>query len=157
MRTRILQLFFVSATLVGAATMPKFPTLAMSVGVHDATIVFGPPRAMPSVTGAAFSADEVLDQTKTLPDGAHRTQSSVIGHLFRDSQGRTRVEQVWKAAPIWTTEIFDPVEGFAYILDEQHKVAHRMAIQQSQPQPVAIGQGAGLSRPTTEERATRTS
>jgi hypothetical protein len=72
--------------------------LPMNVGVHEVTIVFGPPRAMPSVTGAAYSADEVLEYTKTLPDGTHTTQSSVIGHLFRDSQGRTRVKQVWKAA-----------------------------------------------------------
>ena len=99
MRTRIVPLFFVSAIFIGAATMPKFPSLSMSVGVHEATIVFGPPRATPSVTGAAYSADEILEQTKTLPDGTHTTQSSVTGHLFRDSQGRMRMEQLCK--PGW--------------------------------------------------------
>ena len=137
MSTRIIPLLFVSALFIGAATIPTFPSLSMNVGVHEATIVFGPPRATPSVTGAAYSADEVLEYTTTLADGTHRTQSSVISHLFRDSQGRIRVELAWKAAPIWTTEIIDPVEGFAYILDDQQKIAHRMAMQPSQPQPAA--------------------
>ncbi len=156
MRIRIVPLYFVSALFIGAATMPKFPSLSMNVGVHEATIVFGPPRAMPSVTGAAYSADEVLEYKKTLPDGTHTTQSSVIGYLSRDSQGRTRVKQVWKAAPIWTTEIFDPVEGFAYILDEQQKIVHRMAIRPPQPQPVANRQGAALPQTTTEKLGTQT-
>ena len=104
----------------------------MRVGVHEATIVLGPPRATPSVTDAAYPADEVLEYTTTLADGTHRTQSSVIGHLFRDSHGRIRVEKAWKPAPIWTTEIFDPVEGFGYFLDDQQKIAHRMAMQPSQ-------------------------
>jgi hypothetical protein len=153
MRNRIVPLFFVSAIFIGAATMPKFPSLSMYVGVHEATIVFGPPRVTPSVTGAAYSADEVLEQTKTLSDGTHTTQSIVTGHLFRDSQGRMRVEQLGKAAPIWMTEIFDPVDGFAYILDEQHKIAHRMAIQ---PEPGAANEGAALPQTTTEKLGTQT-
>ena len=156
MGNRIVPLFFVSAIFIGAATMPKFPSLSMYVGVHEATIVFGPPRAMPSVTGAAYSADEVLEQTKTLPDGTHTIQSSVTGHLFRDSQGRMRVEQLGKAAPIWMTEIFDPVDGFAYILDEQHKIAHRMAIQPPQPEPVAANARAVLPQTTTEKLGIQT-
>jgi hypothetical protein len=74
---------------------------------------------------------------KTLPDGAHKKQTRVVGHLFRDSQGRTRVEKLLKAAPIWTTEIFDPVEGLAYILEDEKKIAHRMVMQPPLPQPVA--------------------
>ena len=154
MRIRFVPLFFVSAILIGAT--PDFPSLSMSVKAGAATIVFGPPRATPKVTGAAYSADEVLEQTKTLPDGTHTTQSSVIGHLFRDSQGRMRVEQAWKAAPIWITEIFDPVKGCAYILDEQKKIAHSMAMPPSQPQPVATGQSALLPQTTTEKQGTRT-
>ena len=51
------------------------------------------------------------------------------------------MEQAWKAAPFWITEIFDPLGGFAYILDEQKKIAHRMAMQPRPPQPVATRQG----------------
>src|SRR5258706_15324870 len=125
---------------MGAAPTPQFPSLSMSVNVNEATIIFGPPSATQTVRGAAYSADQVLEQTKTLPDGTHTTRSSVIGHLFRDSRGRTRMEKAQKAAPFWITEIFDPVGGFAYILDEQKKIAHRMAMQPPPPQPVATRQ-----------------
>ena len=133
MKSRIAPLFFVSAIFICAAPMPKFPTLSMSVNVNEATIVFGPPRATPTITGAAYSADEGLERTETLPDGTQKTKSGVTGHLFRDSQGRTRTEQLWKPAPFWITEIFDPVQGFAYILDDQKKIAHKMALQPTPP------------------------
>lgn len=156
MSTRIIPLLFASALFIGAATMPTFPSLSMNVGVHEATIVFGPPTATPSVTGAAFSADQVLEYTTTLADGTSRMHSSVISHLFRDSQGRIRVEQAWKAAPIWTTEIFDPVEGFAYILDDQKQIAHRMAMQPSQPQLVPAHEGGVVPQTTTERLGAQT-
>jgi hypothetical protein len=156
MATRITPLFFASALVIGAATMPTFPILSMNVGVREATMVIGSPRVMPSVTGAAYTADEVLEYTKTLSDGAQRTQSSVVGHLFRDALGRMRVEQLCKAAPIWLTEIFDPVDGFAYVLDDQHKIAHRMAFQPPQPEPAAANEGAVLSQTTTEKLGTQT-
>src|SRR4051812_31254063 len=116
MKVRIAPLFFVSAIFICAAPMPKFPSLSMDVQVHEATIVFGAPVATPTMIGAAYSADEVLERMESLPDGTQKTKSSVIGHFFRDSQGRTRAEQVWKGAPVWTTQIFDPVAGFAYLL-----------------------------------------
>ena len=156
MSARIVLLFFLSTIFMGAVPTPEFPSLSMSVNVNEATIVFGPPRAPQTVTGAAYSADQVLEQTKTLQDGTHRTRSSVIGHLFRDSQGRARMEQAWKAAPFWITEIFDPVGGFAYILDEQKKIAHRMVIQPPPPQSVATRQSDGLLQTTTEKLGLQT-
>jgi hypothetical protein len=142
MSTRIIPLLFVSAQFIGATTMPTLPSLLMRVGSHEATIVLGPPGGTPSVTGAAYSADEVLEYTTTLADWTHRTQGSVIGHLFRDAHGRIRAEKAWKAAPIWTTEIFDTVEGFAYLLDDQQKIAtgwpcNRLNHSRSQPMSVA--------------------
>ena len=38
------------------------------------------------------------------------------------------MERAYKPAPIWLTEIFDPVAGVAYLLDDQKKVAHRMPL-----------------------------
>jgi hypothetical protein len=155
MTARVIPLLFTSALFIGAATMPTLPSLSMHVGVHEATIVFGRPKATPSVIHAAFSADQVLEYTTTLADRTPRTHSSVISHLFRDSQGRIRVEQALKAAPIWTTEIFDPVEGFAYLLDDQQKIAHRMAMQPSQ-QLVAAHEGGVLPQTTTEKLGAQT-
>jgi hypothetical protein len=58
-----------------------------------------------------------------------------------------------EGAPIWTTEIFDPVQGLAYVLDDQKKIAHRMAIRPSPPQPIATRASAGLQQTTTENPA----
>jgi hypothetical protein len=38
------------------------------------------------------------------------------------------MEQARKPAAIWITEILDPAGGFAYILDEQNKIAHKLAL-----------------------------
>lgn len=38
------------------------------------------------------------------------------------------MERAYKPAPIWLTEIFDPVAGVAYLLDDQKKIAHRMSL-----------------------------
>jgi hypothetical protein len=48
------------------------------------------------------------------------------------------MERAYKPAPIWLTEIFDPVGGVAYLLDDQKKVAHRM------PLPPAAGMAVSL-------------
>jgi hypothetical protein len=66
------------------------------------------------------------------------------------------VEKALKAAPIWTTEIFDPVEGFAYLLDDQQKIAHRMAMQPSQLQLVAAHEGGIVPQTATEKLGAQT-
>jgi hypothetical protein len=38
------------------------------------------------------------------------------------------MERAYKPAPVWLTEIFDPVAGVAYLLDDQKRVAHRMPL-----------------------------
>ena len=157
MSTRIVPLFFVSAIFIGAAPAQEFSSLSWSVRENEATIAFGPPRAMPSVTGAPYSADQVQEYTQTLADGTSTTKSGVIGHFFRDSQGRTRMERAYKPAPIWLTQIFDPVGGFGYVLDEPNKVAHRMALQPgSAVRPAATGQGATRPQRTSEKLGTQT-
>jgi hypothetical protein len=88
--------------------------------------MFGAPRPAPVVTGAPYSADQVQEYTP--PDGASNARSNVIGHFARDAQGRTRMERAYKPAPIWLTEIYDPVAGVAWLLDDQKKVAHRMTL-----------------------------
>lgn len=151
MSSRIVPLFFVSAIFIGAAPSQDFSS-SWSVRENEATIIFGPPRAIPSVSGAPYSADQVLEYTQTLADGTSTTKGGVIGHFFRDSQGRTRMEKAYKPAPIWLTQIFDPVGGFGYVLDEQNKVAHRMALQPgSAARPAATGQGATRPQTTSEK------
>jgi len=57
----------------------------------------------------------------------------VIGHFFRDSQGRTRTESALKSSPTWRIEILDPLAGVAYVLDDKNKVAHRTRTQATAP------------------------
>lgn len=115
------------------AAAQRFSTGSLSVGDHEVTIVFGPPAPKPTLTGAPYSADQIQDYTPKPGDGGRSATSDVIGHFYRDSQGRVRTEQAIKPAPVWLVEVFDPVAGFAYLLDEQKKIAHRMALPAAPP------------------------
>jgi hypothetical protein len=98
----------------------------------------------------------VSEHTQTLADGTHISQPQNVEHVSRDSQGRTRDEKpIFRAGGIVLgahppedfrlTEIADPVAGFAYVLDDQNKVAHRITMTQRPPGAprISIGPGAG--------------
>jgi hypothetical protein len=85
--------------------------------------------------GAPYSADIVVESTQTLADGNHISNRSV-GHVARDSEGRTRREQegalsvVTRTEPLITTKrttisIVDPVAGYSYSLNPEQKIAYR--------------------------------
>ncbi|HEV2731508.1 MAG TPA: hypothetical protein VGV15_15865 [Terriglobales bacterium] len=46
---------------------------------------FTAPRHGPVVTGAPYSAEEVVDHTQTLADGTHITQKTQVSKVFHDS------------------------------------------------------------------------
>ena len=83
-----------------------------------------------AVTGAPYSADQVQEHIGT-------TGTYVIGHFFRDSDGRTRTESALKSSPAWRIEILDPVAGVAYVLDDKNKAAHRTRTQATAPRRYA--------------------
>jgi hypothetical protein len=62
------------------------------------------------------------------------------------------MERAYKPAPIWLTEIFDPVAGVAYLLDDQKKVAHRMLLP---PAPATVAPPA-TPRATIEKLDSQT-
>jgi hypothetical protein len=106
-----------------------------------------------AVTGAPFSADRVSEHTQTLADGTHIHEDISTEHIARDSQGRTRVERPLLNAnqgmgAITAIQIFDPVAGAGYILDQQNKVAHRVPMQPVSPPPPPVrapgGGGGGI-------------
>ena len=117
--------------LVSAAMSQQFPSSSWNVKESEATFVVGAPRAAPIVTASPYSADEVQEYIS--PDGTSGPRSSVIGHFARDAEGRSRMERAYRPASIWLTEIFDPVAGVAYLLDDQKKVAHRMPLPPAAP------------------------
>ncbi|HEX4565550.1 MAG TPA: hypothetical protein VH138_02920, partial [Vicinamibacterales bacterium] len=94
------------------------------------------------IKGAPYSGDVIVSSSQTLADGNHIVHSDT-SHVFRDSAGRTRREQsgrmseVGRGQPIASTQgpivnIFDPVGGFSYSLDAEHKIAWRTPIGTSQ-------------------------
>jgi len=95
-------------------------------------VVFSDFHAMSEVVaGAPYSADTILEQKQNLPDGKIIRQTRTLLHYWRDSRGRVRVERALlpqKEMSITLVQIFDPVLGCGYILDDQHKVAHRVMI-----------------------------
>lgn len=90
----------------------------------------GPQRV---VTGAPYSADVNESSVQTLPDG-NTIQHTTTGHVARDSQGRTYVQQTTTGGPFGSngpmTRIFiaDPVGGYSYSLDPTTNIATRRAI-----------------------------
>jgi hypothetical protein len=127
-------------SLAGVSASAQFVYNAEIKG-DTAIVTFLSPRISngSGITEAPFTADRVSEYTQTLADGTHIRQPQNVEHVSRDSQGRTRNE-----TPIFTprgivlgvhppedfrlTEIVDPVAGFAYVLDDQNKVAHRITM-----------------------------
>ena len=84
------------------------------------------------VKGAPYSAQAVTESTQTLGDGNRIVRKSTAA-IFRDSEGRTRREQDFKAigplaadGPGQTIFISDPVAGVDYFLDVRNRTARKM-------------------------------
>jgi hypothetical protein len=116
--------------------------------------------------GAPYSADIVVESTQTLADGNHISNRSV-GHVARDSEGRTRREQegalsvVTRTEPIITTKrttisIVDPVAGYSYSLNPEQKIAYRTPLATSKELLDKVQAGVlaaqRTSQPMTEDQ-----
>ena len=104
-------------------------------GGRDARILGAGPGSREVVTGAPYSAVEVVQRQQTLANGnqiATKTQTNV----YRDSQGRIRTEET-VTRPGATGEttrtmvtIFDPVGGYEYALDSSSMTARQSGLPQ---------------------------
>jgi len=75
-----------------------------------------------AITGAPFSAQVVVENTRTLANGVHMSETAT-GAVYRDSQGRIRRDKP-RNGESEIAIIDDPVAGFAYRLHFfQHTVA----------------------------------
>ena len=126
-----------------------FPSASSRIQGDTLVVTFrGGPRFLGgAIRGAPYSGDYLSDHTQTLADGTHISQSNPTERVSRDSEGRTRTERPFPMAPLpqrvgkfSMIEIADPVAGFAYVLDDVNRVAHRIAL----PQRPQMG-GAGVS------------
>jgi hypothetical protein len=108
------------------------------------------PAVYTALPGRPFSAEELSQQKQKLADGSSVTRSSPSTFYYRDSSGRTRTErpltvlgQVKASAIPSIPEIFDPVSGYCYFLDEINRLTYRIAI----PQPIKILSPSKTSAP----------
>ena len=116
------------------------------------------------VKGAPYSADVIVGTKQTLADGNHISKEST-GRVYRDGEGRIRREQEGAVSVLsrtnavittrnMTTSIVDPVAGYSYSLDAEHKIAWRTPIGTSK-KLFDQAQAAGAQRssePMTEEQ-----
>ena len=82
------------------------------------------------VKGAPYSATAITEHTQTLSDGNQIIQKNEAAY-YRDSEGRTRIDQKLKTIGKWTAPgdpaqvitIFDPVTGNHYSLNSKTRIA----------------------------------
>src|SRR5262247_1977963 len=95
--------------------------------------ILGPKFALGKVVkGAPYSATATTETIQTLSDGNQIIRKNE-SKLYRDSEGRTRVEQTLETIGKWTAggeaqqNIFinDPVAGVSYSLDPRTHTAHK--------------------------------
>jgi hypothetical protein len=99
------------------------------------------------VTGKPYSADSITESTQVLADGNRITQRNE-SRFFRDSQGRTRLEQTLGSVgagaaasePVTLISINDPVAEVSYTLEPKTQTAR-----QFRPFKLAAGEIAGSS------------
>jgi hypothetical protein len=78
-----------------------------------------------AVRGLPYAAERVTETVRVLADGNRIVQRNTE-KLYRDADGRTRVESDWKGKPL--VQIQDPVAGMSYRLYPGAKTGYRMAI-----------------------------
>ena len=89
-------------------------------------------RQFVAVTGAPYSGEEIQERIQILADGT-RTTKRQTRKLFRDGQGRERIE---RGVTVLVIEIDDPVAGFRFMLDTARKVARRSKLVVAPPNTV---------------------
>lgn len=85
------------------------------------------------VRGAPYAAERLTETTQVLADG-NRIHGHYTEQLYRDGEGRTRIESDWSTGPL--VQIQDPVQNMSYRLYPNDKSGLSMAI--GAPAPAAI-------------------
>jgi hypothetical protein len=111
-----------SAALYGQGASEGSATYQFAVASGPRQVFSYSTIGSPVVTGRPYSATEERTSTQMLGDGTH-IETTETNRLFRDEQGRTRVER--KDGGI---SIYDPVAGFSAQLDPSTKTATKTIV-----------------------------
>jgi hypothetical protein len=71
-----------------------------------------------TTVGAPYSADAVTESTQVLPDG-NRINRKTTTRIYRDSEGRTRRDQLNEAGAVESTFVVDPSAGTSYVFEQR--------------------------------------
>ena len=87
--------------------------------------------------GAPYAAEAVTESLQVLSDG-NRIARKTTTRVYRDSEGRTRREQLTNTGTVQSVTISDPVAGSMYVLNPAERTAHRNGV-------FMAGAGGGFS------------
>lgn len=93
-----------------------------------------------TVRAAPYSGERVSESVQVLADG-NRIVQRRSEQLYRDGDGRTRVESDWMGRPL--VQIQDPVQGMSYRLYPREQTGIRMAMRT--PPPAGSGNASGMA------------
>jgi TonB family protein len=127
---------FALASLFGGAVVGQ--RAGQQVQPPSSQTIVKPAALPPLVAGAPYSGEEHRVRTRMLADGTRITENWPVRRLFRDSQGRTRLDRALLTSPDAPdmpriVEIGDPAAGVEYILEPLHKIAHRFKLSPADP------------------------
>jgi hypothetical protein len=125
------------------------PGMGRGGGPGGMGLVMAGPGARTPVTGAPFAGVEVMQVQQKFADGNTISRQDTT-KLFRDSQGRVRMEHTTtppgSQTAVSVVSIFDPVAGYSYVLNPADQTARKMAIPPPPP--------AGSTPPAPPQDAT---
>jgi hypothetical protein len=91
--------------------------------------------------GAPYSAEAMTETTQVLADGNRINRKSVT-RIYRDSDGRTRREEMDDTGSVVSVSIVDPVAHVSYVLNPASRTAYRDEVLLRTPMMRSGGAGA---------------
>ena len=151
--TMTLAALALAAPVAGQGVTVAQPVAVQGVPLHEAQLV-ATKQAIERVAvesritaGAPYAADSVTESVQVLSDG-NRIARKTTTKIYRDSEGRTRREQLSPTGDVQSVSISDPVAGSTYVLNPAAKTAHRNGVIMTSPTGVATASVASGSSGT---------
>ena len=124
-----LGLMTLASSGLGAQSVPVGPRFGSRPMMQAGPPMFGLMGGK-TVAGSPYSAQVTFEHAQTLSDGNLIDQKNTAT-VYRDSQGRTRLEETRPSNsgnPQQIIRITDPVARVSYVLDPAKKTAHRFTL-----------------------------
>lgn len=120
-----------AAAALGQTIITTSPPAEPKTPYHGMATFQAPRYGPRPIVGAPYYGEEVSQHEQTLANGTQINETKTLRKIWRDSEGRTRIERDLvvvsssKSAPA-IVQITDPVAGYIYTLDTARRIAHRV-------------------------------